>query len=130
MKNRWFLLICLLLLTHIANAAKYNLDSLYQCLDEAILQSPRYVAVREGRIAKLASQLNACKNDGARYQMSFALFQEYQAYKNDSAVSYLNRCIALAERMGDQAKKGNAISLLAFQSSTIGDYVESYSLLN
>ena len=29
MKNRWFLLICLLLLTHIANAAKYNLDSLY-----------------------------------------------------------------------------------------------------
>lgn len=130
MKNRWFLLICLLLLTHIANAAKYNLDSLYQCLDEAILQSPRYVAVREGRIAKLTSQLNVCKNDGARYQMSFALFQEYQAYKNDSAVSYLNRCIALAERMGDQAKKGNAISLLAFQSSTIGDYVESYSLLN
>lgn len=48
MKNRWFLLICLLLLTHIANAAKYNLDSLYQCLDEAILQSPRYVAVRGG----------------------------------------------------------------------------------
>lgn len=130
MKNRWFLLICLLLLTHIANAAKYNLDSLYQCLDEAILQSPRYVAVREGRIAKLASQLNACKNDGARYQMSFALFQEYRAYKNDSAVSYLNRCIALAERMGDQAKKGNAISQLAFQCSTIGDYVESYSLLN
>jgi ribonucleotide reductase alpha subunit len=31
--------------------------------------------------------------------MSFALFQEYRAYKNDSAVSYLNRCIALAERM-------------------------------
>lgn len=81
MKNRWFLLICLLLLTHIANAAKYNLDSLYQCLDEAIQQSPRYVAVREGRIAKLASQLNACKNDGARYQMSFALFRSIRLIK-------------------------------------------------
>lgn len=143
MRTKCILLICLLLqvfsaqtfsVAHAASSAlavkHHNLDSLYVCLDEAVQQSPRYVAEREGRIAKLTQQLRSCRSDEARYKLCFSLFREYSAYKNDSAVNYLNRCISIAQRMGDKAKEGNAKALLAFQSSTTGDYVESYSLLS
>ena len=43
--NKFFFLIFLSLLSYIA-VAKTNLDSLYNCLDEAIQQSPQYVKER------------------------------------------------------------------------------------
>lgn len=143
MRTKCILLICLLLqvfsvrtslAAHAASSAlaakHHNLDSLYVCLDEAVQQSPRYVAEREKRIARLTQQFRSSRNNGARYKYAFSLFREYNAYKNDSAVYYLNRCIDIAQRMDDKLKEGNAKALLAFQCSTTGDYVESYSLLS
>ena len=65
-----------------------------------------------------------------RYQMSFALFGEYRAYENDSAIGVIwIVCIALAERMERSGERQCYIAA-CFSGSTIGDYVESYSLLN
>lgn len=127
--NRFFFLIFLSLLTHVA-VAKPNLDSLYDCLDEAIQLSPQYVKKREGRIASLMAKLKAARTQENRYEINFELFEEYSAYKNDSAVSYLSKCVMLAKQMKDVVRENNAKALLAFQSSTTGDYVESYSILS
>ena len=127
--NKFLTLACLVFWSCVA-MAKPNLDSLYLCLDEAIQKSPQYVEQRETRIASLRAKLKAARVPQAKYQCSFQLFHEYCAYKNDSALVYISKCISLAQQMKDEAKENNAKALLAFQSSTTGDYVESYSILS
>lgn len=111
-------------------AAKGNLDSLYICLDRAIDQTEKYIKIRQERIGEQLERLKAAKALQTKYDCSYNLYVEYSAYKNDSAVYYLNRCIALAQQMKDEAREGEAKALLAFQSSTTGAYVESYSILS
>lgn len=110
--------------------AKPNLDSLFHCLDEAVEHSSQYVNVREGRIAKWKANLKAVHSLPKQYDVSFALFREYCVYQNDSALTYLNKCVTLAQQMKDVKKENNAKALMAFQNSTTGDYVESYSILS
>lgn len=110
--------------------AKPNLDSLFHCLDQAVEQSPQYVKVREGRIAKWKANLKAVRSLPKQYDVCFALFREYCVYQNDSALTYLDKCISLAQQMNDVKKANNAKALMAFQNSTTGDYVESYSILS
>ncbi len=127
--SRLISIVFLLLLSNVA-MAKWNVDSLYKCLDQAIEQSPEFIKQRESRIDKLIVQWKKCRTKQDKYKCGFALFKEYQAFQNDSAVAYLNRCVDLVQQMGDEVKEGNAKALLAFQCSTTGDYTESYSLLN
>ena len=106
-----------------------NLGELYEQLDAAIDSSSQYVKVREGRIAQLEANLKAARSAAEKYSVAFSLYEEYRSYKNDLALKYLDQCIELARKMGDKAKQGNAMALLAFQESTTGDYNESYDLL-
>lgn len=106
-----------------------NCDSIYVELDKAILQSDEFVKHREARIGLLKNKLAAAHTPQAKYDLNFALYQEYRSYKNDIAIQYINRCIDLAEKMEDKNKWGNAISLLAFQASTTGAYAESWDVL-
>ena len=129
MTKRLFFMVCMSF-CFVASMARQNLDSLYQCLDDAISQSAHYVEVREGRIKQLQHKLVASSSFQAQYQYAFRLYQEYSAYKNDSAIVYLDKCISLAYQMGDKKKEGNVKALLAYQNSTTGDYVESYSILS
>lgn len=110
--------------------ARVNLDSLCLSLDEAIQNTSQYVKVREARIDKWKANLKSLYAASKQYDACFALFREYSVYKNDSALYYLNRCVSLAQEMKDVKKENNAKALLAFQSSTTGDYVESYSILS
>lgn len=107
-----------------------RLDSLLNSLDEAIHQSSKYIKVREARIGELKHKWVASSSFLAQYQHSYRLYQEYSAFQNDSAIVYLDKCISLAHQMGDKASEGNARALLAYQNSTTGDYVESYSILS
>lgn len=112
-----------------ANAAVANMDSLYLCLDEAIDNSQKYIDVREKRIDSLRNLLGTAKDDGERYRLSFKLYREYQSFMSDSALVYINRCIAMAERAGDQEETCRCRSLMAFQCSTTGMYVEALDIL-
>lgn len=127
--DRLLILICFCLWSSLS-MAKPNLDSLCRCLDEAVENSSQYVKLREARIAKWKASLKSLHSVSKQYDACFALFREYSVYKNDSALSYLNRCIALAQEMKDVRRESNAKALLAFQNSTTGDYVESYSILS
>jgi len=110
--------------------ASSDVNTLYEQLDRAIAHSADYVKVRQERIAKDKAGLAKSRGAQAKYKASFALYEEYRSYKNDSAVSYLMQCIDYAKRAKDAAAEGNAKALLAFQCSTTGKYTESYSILN
>ena len=106
-----------------------DVEALYDSLDHAIAQTARYVKQRETRIAQLKSKMKEARSPQAQYHYSYALFGEYRSYKNDLALKYINRCIGIAHKSGNQQQEGNAKALLAFQESTTGDYAESYDVL-
>lgn len=122
------ILIVLMSISVYANPTD-DIEQLFKTLDDAIVHSPDYVKVREGRIRNWEQKLKAAKKDSEKYAACFALFEEYRSYKNDIALKYINQCMELAIKMSDKQKEENAKSLLAFQESTTGNYAESYDLL-
>lgn len=122
------ILIVLMSISVYANPTD-DIEQLFKTLDDAIVHSPDYVKVREGRIRNWEQKLKAAKKDSEKYAACFALFEECRSYKNDIALKYINQCMELAIKMSDKQKEENAKSLLAFQESTTGNYAESYDLL-
>ena len=127
-KTIFCILIVLMSISVYANPTD-DIEQLFKTLDDAIVHSPDYVKVREGRIRDWEQKLKAAKKDSEKYAACFALFEEYRSYKNDIALKYINQCMELAKKMSDKQKEENAKSLLAFQESTTGNYSESYDLL-
>jgi hypothetical protein len=105
------------------------LDSLYNCLDNTIAQSGHFVAIREARIHKLRTKVKNV-SEKEQYQIYFALYLEYQSFRNDSAIYYLSRCISIAEKMDRKFASNDCRALMAFQCSTSGMYMESYDILS
>lgn len=129
MVNRIIIFLFLSLQFIIAEANSAN-DSLCDRMDEAIRHSAEYVSQRESRISAIKRQLATAKSIKSQYDFCKQLFGEYRAYQNDSTISYLYRSIDLAKQMNDATRAAGDMALLAFQCSTIGSYVESYSLLS
>ena len=111
------------------NAVNDRLDSLYRCLDEAILHSEEYVNVREHRIDSLCRLVAVARTDSDRYESALMLIIEYKSYRNDSAMSVIGRCIGLAERFGKRDESVRCRCMQAFQCSTTGMYAESLDIL-
>ena len=131
MKYHILLLFTLLMMlaTLEVSAGDINLLQEYHRLDDAIEQSDRYVQVREERIAKLKTALEVTRAVNAQYDLCHSLYEEYHSYVNDSAIFYLDRCIALAQAMGDKARVDECHIHLAFQCTESGMYHEAADLL-
>ena len=130
MKYHIFLSTLLLMLATLdVSASDINLLQEYHRLDQAIEQSDRYVQVREERIAKLKTALEVTHAVNARYDLCHNLYEEYHSYVNDSAIFYLDRCIALAQTMGNQSLVDECHLQMAFQCSESGMFHEAADLL-
>lgn len=102
---------------------------LYQVLDQTLANSANSVQQREQRINRVRHQLAACRNDASRYVLCQRLYEEYQAYKNDSALAYMDQCISLARRMKRYQLEADAMAIKAVQYSRSGMYFEGYTTL-
>ena len=111
------------------DAADMNLDSLYACIDDAIAHSDVYVSQHESLVAKMHKSLSEARNVQDKYALSYKLYGEYKSFMNDSALACLNRCIGYATQMHRPDLIANCRSLMAFQCSSTGYYVESLQLL-
>jgi len=118
-----------LLLTAVINAQKLNLDDLYHQVDQEIEHFPEYVAQYEQRIAATRTDYQKAKNQQERYRLALALYEQYRAFQNDSALAYLSRAETLARQMNQPAQVGDIISRAAFQCSTAGLYNEALAFL-
>jgi AAA+ ATPase superfamily predicted ATPase len=102
-----------------------DLDALYRQIDDAISQSPTYVAERERKIADWRNRLNNEKNVEKSVQMAEELFHLYQPYRNDSALYYAEVCIAIADSLRRPDLAGRFRSMLAYQLSDADMFTES-----
>ena len=108
---------------------KVDLDALYQEIDEAILQSPQYVAELERQMTAYRDSLQTEKNAEKRLLLAERLFQLYEPYRNDSALYFVELCISLADSLRHPDLVGRFRSLLAYQCSRTDTYAESLEQL-
>ena len=106
-----------------------SIDSILQCIDEAISASDQYVHKKKERIAYLKSRADQAETLSAKYELTYQLYAEYLPFVNDSAIYYLERCSDIALQMGDDSKAGGCLSLTALCCSNAGMYVESEAIL-
>lgn len=132
MKHHLMIMIALMLLVPCVRATAadaINLEQEYLKLDHAIEQTERYVMQREKRIGEFKTALNAIDDVKVRYEMSRRLYEEYRSYISDSAIYYIDQCIALAEQMNDRDRSDECRMLLAFQCNESGMYFEAMDVL-
>ena len=107
-----------------------DLKALYQEIDDAISQSPQYVAERERQITTYRDSLQKETNVEKRLLMAENLFRLYESYRNDSALHFVELCINLANYLHRPDLTGRFRSLLAYQCSRTDRHAESLEQLH
>jgi hypothetical protein len=110
-------------------AQQPDLEQRYRQIDEAIAESPRYVAQRETKIT-VARQAFEQAVGRQKFEEGFRLYELYRPFVSDSAIYFLRQCISLAEETGDASAEVRCRSLLATRCSNIGLYDEALNILD
>ena len=108
---------------------KVDLNALYQEIDEAISQSPQYVAELERQITACRDSLKIEKDAENRLLLAERLFRHYEPYRNDSAFYFIELCISLADSLRHPDLTGRFRSLLAYQCSRTDMHAEALEQL-
>lgn len=122
-------LLCFLSLPLGAHTHTGDVDSMLQLIDRSIDHAADYVSIKEQRISLLKGELRRSRGDMNRYNLSYRLFEEYKPFVNDSAIYYLNQCMAIATRMNQPALVNSCQVEKALRCSNTGMYDESLALL-
>lgn len=101
----------------------------YKNLDIAIANSQFYINNKRNAIKMLRSRIRNYMGLNRQFNIYFSLYRNYQTFQNDSALYYLSRCISIAEKINDPAKKAECEVLSALQCSKTGMYAEALSYL-
>ena len=126
---RLHLTTLLLLLSVSLWAQGQDIESRYKQIDQAIAESPRYVAQRE---AKITSARHAFEQTTGRqkYEEGYRLYELYRPFVSDSAIWFIRECITLAEQLGDLSAAVRCRSQLAIRCTNIGMYDEALNILD
>ena len=104
-------------------------DSLIRQVDEAVNNASLYIAKREKHIVRLRNRLDKMHDNREAYHVAFKLYEAYKPFVNDSAIFYLNRCIAMATALNNRQHANLCRSLLALRCSNTGMYNEALTVL-
>lgn len=126
---RHLLTILLVFLPTILFAQQVDIKSRYRQIDEAIAESPLYIAQREAKITAARHAFEQASGK-QKYDEGFRLYELYRPFVADSAIWFLHQCIDLAEKQGDRASSIRCRSLLAIRCSNIGLYDEALLILD
>ena len=106
-----------------------SINELYNQLDQAIAQSQGYAKQKDNRIANIKQSLHKQHNKQLLLNTYQQLYEEYESYQSDSAVSYLHQAIDLAKKAGMDDEYYNLRCQLALQYSKSGAFAEALSVL-
>ncbi|MBO4660168.1 MAG: transcriptional regulator [Prevotella sp.] len=112
------------------SAQNPQLDSLYRVLDDAISQSPSYIAAHQQNIRRIQADLIKSKKLSQRYDLSYRLYEAYLSFRSDSALYYLDNCAAIAKQAGRTNDVALCKAKKAFLCSTIGLFNETLEILS
>ena len=118
------------MLTLIAEAQNIDPETRLRQIDDAIAESPRYVALREAKILSVHKALKQATGNSQKFLENYHLYELYRPFVSDSAIYFLRQCVGLAEQMGDASASVRCRSLLAIRCSNIGMYDEALCILD
>ena len=99
-------------------------------LDEAIENSRFYTKSKERKLSQMRNLLKISITDNQRYSNSAQLYNEFKAYKYDSAYSYAGRMLHFAEKLNNPNLIAESKIALAFSCVSAGLYKEATEISN
>ena len=111
-------------------ATAYDLSAQYHKLDEALEHSAQYISAHERRLSHEKARLRAARAPRQQLNLCYQIYKDYMAFQTDSAIAYLNRCIALSKTLGNTAFAQSCLALKATQFSIAGYYPEALTTLD
>ena len=116
-------------MTCLSSVKAQNIDSLYNAIDKAIAANADYLAAKTKTIDSLRSRMNHAATLRQSYDECLKLYEAYETFQNDSAVSFLKRCVMKAEEMKTADLKAHCLLRLVRQYSRSGFYSEAIHYL-
>ncbi|WP_460556134.1 DUF6377 domain-containing protein [Hymenobacter daeguensis] len=128
-----FVVLCgfvLSMLPACALAGPATADSLLTELNQALAHKKEYDGQRLNRIAVLTADFASAEvSDDTRFDLGLRIYDEYKAFKYDSAFVYCQKITRLAERLGKPEKVEIAKLKLAFVLLSSGLFKETFETL-
>ncbi|WP_354578787.1 DUF6377 domain-containing protein [Hymenobacter sp. UYP22] len=129
---KFFLFICFFLLSAgpiLAGAG--TSEQLLNDLQAALAHKQDYDAQRWNRISVLTDAFNSSKrNDEAKFDLGLRIYEEYKAFKYDSAFVYSQKITRIARQLNSPEKTEVAKLKLAFILLSSGMFKETFDELN
>lgn len=132
MKGLLFIIISLLGFCAIAfpNGRETEIDSLLKVLDKTIAKRAVYTAEKEQKIDSIKRVLQRERSLENHYHLNNELIAEYQSFKCDSALAYINRNIQLAHGLDNKEFIDESRLRLAFVLSISGLFTQAFEIFN
>ena len=106
-------------------------DSLLTELNQALAHKKEYDGQRLNRIAVLTAEFASSQaNDNARFDLGLRIYDEYKAFKYDSAFAYCQKITRLAAQLHNPEKREVAKLKLAFVLLSAGLFKETFETLD
>lgn len=109
--------------------ANNDIDSLLKVLDSSVDNYQVFSNQKEEQLNKLKELLRYTNNDDQRYKICGQLYDDYKSYKSDSALTYAQEKLQIAEKMNNRWNLTDAKLNLASIMGTSGMYKESMDIL-
>ena len=109
--------------------ANNDIDSLLKVLDSSVDNYQVFSNQKEEQLNKLKDLLRYTNNDDQRYKICGQLYDDYKSYKSDSALTYAQKKLQIAEKMNNRWNLTDAKLNLASIMGTSGMYKESMDIL-
>ena len=106
-----------------------EVDSLLRILDKTIVNRKEYTANKEERIKTIKQRLNGAESLEDQFHLNEDLISEYQSFKCDSALAYVDRNIKVAAEVGNQEYLHNSRLKQAFVLSLSGLFTPALEVL-
>lgn len=111
-------------------SATNKVDSLLNELDEILLQGATYMLQKEDRINRLKKQRILEINPDKQFEIGYTIIDEYKSYNCDSALTYIDLNMQLAEQEKNNVWIIRTKLQYSFVLSSSGLFVESLDNLN
>lgn len=106
-------------------------DSLLTELNQALAHKKEYDGQRLNRIGVLTAEFASSEvNDNTKFDLGLRIYDEYKAFKYDSAFVYCQKITRLAEQLNSPEKKEVAKLKLAFVLLSSGLFKETFETLD
>lgn len=107
-----------------------DLPEMYKEIDEAIGNSPQYIADYRAKLRKVEEDLSGATTDEQRLMLEMQLSDMYESFIADSALNYTIRSMKTAKALGMEDAAADAQAHIAYLCAFLGSQTEALTILH